>query len=301
MTFVAPGAHIHGVTMQLGAIEEVEQPEQVPEPALPALAWLFVAMALLDAWVVIDRAQLHVGLVPGLTVSGDTGAPMALLTGIGSLAVVLWPVAILRRAPSAMRDHPLLLGGAAIVSAWTLALAAFGWWAGSGVDVAQVEVVTSFAPVAAATHLVGRILLVAGLLRLRDRRMSRLALLVTFGAVAIAILPLALIYLRFDLDGANPTAIGLDLLTTGAVGAWLAVSIAGWLDREPPGRFWAPLAVVAVALLAVDVASAFQALTVSPLSGFFIDGIGTQPWVATVAALVTLVVFATALPAERSA
>lgn len=91
-----------------------------------------------------------------------------------------------------------------------------------------------------------------------------------------------------------------DLATTIAIGAWLAVPIGAWLDGERPGRFWVPLAAVAVAALGVDALQVIQVLTIRPSTSFFIDGFGMQLWVGAVSALLTLGVVGLTLPSRNA-
>jgi hypothetical protein len=267
---------------------------------LPPLGWLFVSMAFVEAWLVLQNMHVEFGPVPGVIVSGDTGAPIALIAGLGDVAPVLLPAAILYRVPSATRTYPMLLIGAGLVAAWTLFNAAFTWWAGNTNDVEQVVSASTFAQIATLARFCGLVLMAAGLRFIRVRRPSSRAIAATVAAIATALLPTALIYLRFDLTGVNIALIGLDLATTIAIGAWLGVPIGAWLDGERPGRFWLPLAVVSVAGLGVNVLQAIQSLTIRPSTSFFIDGFGAQLWVGLVSALVTLAVFALALPSKRT-
>jgi hypothetical protein len=271
---------------------------------LPALGWLFVSMALVEAWLVLQNTHLQFGFVPGLTVTGDTGAPFALVYGLGNVASVLLPAAMLYREPSATRTHPMLLIGAGLVSAWTLAVAMFSWWAGQVTNPDDVVFASSFGPIAAVVRIAGLVLMALGLARLRSRRWSPRAIVVTIVAIGIGLLPTTLIYLvlvGMAGTGANIGLLdlapaGVDLAGEAAIGAWLGVAVGAWLDGEQPGRFWGPLAIISVALLAVDVLQTIQLLT----TGSLVDGYGTQLWVGSASALVRLAVFALALPLKRA-
>jgi hypothetical protein len=277
-------------------VGNIETPIRDEQRSLPALGWLFVAMAALQALLMLSALHFDVKLVPGLTVSADTGAPAGLLRMVASVASVLLPAAILYRAPAAIRMHPLLLIGAAVIATWTVATEAVLWSIRQVNNFGPIETVVNLLPTGAILHVAGILLLGIGLARARGRGPSARAVIAMLVAVGVAVTPAALTYAQFGALATDIRFVMLDLAMALATGFLLAVPLGAWIDGVRPRPFWAVLALVSLAGLAVSVLSAIQLATRDTATSFFIDAFGTQIWVAAFASLATLTIFALALP-----
>jgi hypothetical protein len=76
---------------------------------VPALAWVFIAVAAARLWMIVDTASLGPA-PPPLLVGGTVTA------AVGSLATLLLPAALLIRHPDALRLAPILTVGAVTVA-----------------------------------------------------------------------------------------------------------------------------------------------------------------------------------------
>jgi hypothetical protein len=286
------------------AIEELE-PVDLDRAAafhLPTLGWLFVLLAVVQAVLVGQLLYLQVQLVPALIVNGDSSAGGIILRLIATVATVLLPAAILYRAPTAWRTHRLLLLGAMLVAAWTVASEADWWVVNQLQDVMALERASTIAQWGTIINLAGLVLMGVGLARLRQHppspRANAVSVVAMLIAGLIAILPI-LVGFGPDPGLELPLApIASWLLTALATGYLLSVPLGAWLDREPAHRFWMVLGVVSLVLLAMIGSQGVQFLLADRSAGsFFVLGFGPATGLVLAATgLVTLALYARALP-----
>lgn len=289
------------MTIEDTAVSELDGTDHHETPAfqLPTLGWLFVVLAAAQAILVGQSLHLQVQLVPALVVNGDSSAGGVILRMITTAARVLLPAAILYRAPTAWRTHRLLMLGAVLVAAWTIGIEVFFWFVDQAQDVAVLEAASTIAQWGTVIHIAGLLLLGVGLARLRSRAASSRANVVRAIAVLIAVLPPILVDFGPHPGLALPLApIAGELLTALATGYLLSVPLGAWLDGEPPHRFWMGLGILSLALLAIIGTQLVQLLLADRSAGnYFITGFGIPiELVVAVSAVVTLVLYARALP-----
>jgi hypothetical protein len=237
-------------------------------PRLPALAWLIVGLAALDAiwWIQVIAGALG-------TIGGPLGDWSVVLSALGAaiqgaadVLPVLLPAALLTRIPSAARSQQLLLGGLLVGAAneVLLRLALPLIPAPSTID-AIVAQQTAIASLQGASMILGPLLVGLGLARMRGAgsriRPAEIALLallaVALGSeIASAVVPMAA---RGELSGpmSTPTLVStvLSLGATPFIAYQLWVPLMAWRDRCAPATFWRLLGLASIAtVLAIGVA-----------------------------------------------
>ena len=202
------------------------------------------ALGLSRLGLVFVAVAIAVGLLR-LTVIGSVGSsllPNLLLGTIEAVTVCLLPAALLLRAPTAERTHPVLLAGLAagagaeavraIIARAPLALDLMTAWSGSLVTLASLA------------DLAGAVLVGLGLMRLLPVPTRRQLLLAGIAGAYLLLAYASLVMLAASgVDIANdPWALvqpaGYALAS--AFVTWVAV--AAWQDRVDPRTFWALLA-----------------------------------------------------------
>jgi hypothetical protein len=203
---------------------------------LTPLSLLFVVAA---AAVAVGRGRL---IADDLGTGGPLDvAVLSSVATIGETLVVLLPVALIWRIPTAAHTHRVLFAGLAVGAlVEVLRLGAFVA-PGNPLDLTLHEVLESLAWLALP---LGGLLVGLGLLRLRGGLATRRGMLVViaFGYLVLNLVPLGAALIGGESIGVTWQSVVSQILvpvTTAFVG-WVAVD--AWLDHEEPGRFWGLLA-----------------------------------------------------------
>ncbi len=247
-----------------------------------ALSLLFIlAAVVVGGWWL--RQMTSALAIPGISVVSIAGG---LAEGLADVLMVLLPVALLWRVPSALRSRSLLFVGLSILATLRLLGVVLGVWVtdfnGPTWVIDSESWLRYLQPVAGA-------LIAYGLLQLRVNRPGRRVLLVVLVAILVA-LELAFPAIVAIQNATAPTsfiAAGVDwwavlAAVTSGFTAWIVID--AWLGHEPPVLFWTLLSAAALWAIGARLVDLPQAIAIVMFESSLPDIVGT---IASVAAAVS--------------
>ena len=258
---------------------------------LPRLGWLFVVAA---AFVAVADLRSIQG-------PGTEYAPAILLSALAATGVVLLPAALLWRVSGAAGSHRLLLAGLACGAAAEIVVGVLRFWPldPDGASSARA----AFAAGRPLLDALGGLLVGLGLLRLRAGA-ARLVLLAVIASIYVA-LAVSSFVIGTTAAGILADPYNTAFLVIGPAAAAFAVwvSVAAWLDREPPRAFWGLLALAFPISLVSRVFALPWAIAAVELrsNALYLPGVTINGIAGAVIALLALVAFARCTPVAEPA